>query len=114
MPLFAFVAPIPPNTTAEFRQFVAGLKGPRKKDYEESRKNAGSRRESMFLQQTPKDEMVVILQDADSEKDTLAALRNMTGPFLVWYFRTLNDIHGVDVTGPNTPVNDLLPDCRSS
>jgi hypothetical protein len=68
MPLFAFVAPIQPDKTAEFRQFVADLNGPRKKEYEESRKNAGFRQEAMFLQQTPLGEMVVLLQDAASEQ----------------------------------------------
>lgn len=112
MPLFAFVAPLQPNKTAEFRQFVAELKGPRKEEYENSRKRAGFRQEAIFLQQTPRGEMVVILQDAEHEKDALAALRSMTDPFHVWYFQRLKDSYGIDMTGPGTPVNELLLDYR--
>jgi hypothetical protein len=114
MPLFAFVAPIQPDKTAEFRQFVADLNGPRKKEYEESRKNAGFRQEAMFLQQTPLGEMVVLLQDAASEQEALTALRGMTDPFHVWYFQKMKDIHGVDIVGPETPVNELLLDYRAA
>jgi hypothetical protein len=114
MPLFAFVGPIEPNKTAEFRQFIADLNGPRKEEYEESRRSAGFRQEAMFLQKTPVGDMVVLVQDAESEKAALTALQGMTDPFHVWYFQQMKDLHGVDLTGPATPVNELLLDYRSS
>ncbi len=113
MPLYAFVAPIKANKTAEFRQFIADLNGPRKKEYEDSRKNAGFRQEAMFLQQTPKGEMVVLVQDAASEEAALTSLRGMTDPFHVWYFQQMKDSYGVDLVGPVTPSNELLLDYRS-
>lgn len=114
MPLFAFVGPIEPNRTAEFRQFIADLNGPRKEEYQQSRKNAGFRQEAMFLQKTPLGDMVVLVQDAENEEAALTALRGMTDPFHVWYFQRMKDIRGVDLVGPMTPVNELLLDYRTS
>jgi hypothetical protein len=113
MPLFAFVAPIQPNKTGEFRQFIADLNGPRKEEYEASRKNAGFRQEAMFLQKTPAGDMVVLVQDAESEQAALAALRGMTDSFHNWYFQQMKDIHGIDIPGPVMPQNEVLLDYRA-
>ncbi|MHB1916797.1 MAG: hypothetical protein ACYCPN_06260 [Thermoplasmata archaeon] len=113
MPLFAYVGPVKPEKTAEFRQFVADLNGPRKKEYEASRKNAGFRQEAMFLQKTPRGDMVVLIQDAPNEQAALNALRGMSDPFHVWYFQQMKDLHGIDLIGPITPSNELLLDYRS-
>jgi|HubBroStandDraft_1064217.scaffolds.fasta_scaffold00796_1 hypothetical protein len=113
MPLFAFVAPIEPNKTEEFRAFIGELNGSRKEEYESSRKNAGFRQEAMFLQKTTKGDMVVLVQDAESETAALTALRGMTDSFHHWYFQQLKDINGIDIAGPPMPQNELLLDYRS-
>jgi hypothetical protein len=113
MQLYAFVAPLQPNKTEEFRQFVGELEGSRKKEYEDSRKAAGFRRETMFLQKTSMGEMVVVIQEAESEAKALESLRGMNDPFHVWYFQKLKDIHGVDIVGSDVPMNELLLDYRS-
>jgi hypothetical protein len=113
MSLYAFVAPIQPGKTAEFRQFMAELGGSRKKDYEDSRKNAGFRRENVFLQQTPMGEMVVVVQESETEQGALDSLRSMKDPFNMWFFQRMKDIHGVDMVGTDVPANELLLDYRS-
>ncbi|MGD0589099.1 MAG: hypothetical protein ABSA63_09985 [Thermoplasmata archaeon] len=113
MALYAFVAPIQPNKTEDFRQFVADLNGSRKEEYETSRVNAGFQRESIFLQNTPSGPMVVVIQEADSQKDALESLRGMKDSFNVWYFQKLKDIHGIDIVGSDVPMNELLLDYRS-
>lgn len=112
MSLFAFVAPIQPDKSEEFRQFVADLNGSRKEDYEASRVKAGFRRETIFLQNTSKGEMVVVIQEADNERNALESLRGMNDPFHTWYFQKLKDIHGVDIVGSDVPMNELLLDYR--
>jgi hypothetical protein len=114
MKLYAFVAPIQPNKTADFRQFVSDLQGSRKAEYEASMKAAGFGRETMFLQNTPAGEMVVVIQEAESAQKALAELRSMTDPFHVWYFQKLKDIHGIDVVGTDVPMNELLLDYRAA
>ena len=113
MSLYAFVAPIQPNKTEEFRQFVKELNGSRKEEYESSRAKAGFQRESIFLQNTPNGEMFVVIQEADSQKDALDSLRGMKDSFNVWFFQKLKDIHGVDILGADVPLNELLLDYRS-
>jgi hypothetical protein len=113
MPLFAFVAPIEPNKTTEFRQFIADLNGPRKEEYETSRKNAGFHQEAMFLQKTTKGDMVVLVQDAPNQEVALDALRNMTDSFHHWYFQQLKDLNGIDIAGAPMPQNEVLLDYRS-
>lgn len=112
MSLYAFVAPIQPNKTEEFRQFVADLNGPRKEEYEASREKAGFQRETIFLQNTPMGEMVVVIQEADSEQNALESLRGMKDPFHTWYFQKIKDIHGIDIVGSDVPMNELLLDYR--
>jgi hypothetical protein len=113
MSLYAFVAPIQPGKTEEFRGFVAELNGARKKDYEESRTNAGFHRETIFLQKTPKGEMVVVVQEAENAEKALESLRSMKDPFNVWFFERIKDLHGIDVVGSDVPMNELLLDYRS-
>jgi hypothetical protein len=112
MALYAFVAPIQPNKTEDFRQFIADLNGPRKEEYRAARGKAGFHRESMFLQNTPGGPMVVVVQEADSEKAALDSLRGMKDPYNVWFFQKLKDIHGLDVLGSDVPKNELLLDYR--
>ncbi len=114
MKLYAFVAPIRPNKTAEFRQFVNGLQGSRKTEYEAAMKSAGFGRETMVLQNTPGGEMVVVIQEAESAQKALTSLCSMTDPFHVWYFQKLKDIHGIDVVGSDVPMNELLLDYRAA
>jgi hypothetical protein len=77
MPLYAFIAPIQPNRAEDFRQFVKDLNGSRKAEYESSREKAGFRRESIFLQDTANGEMVVVIQEAESQRDALDSLRSI-------------------------------------
>ncbi len=112
MSLYAFMAPIQPGKTEEFRQFTADLGGARKKEYEASRKEAGFQRETIFLQKTPMGEMVVVVQEADNAEQALTSLRGMKDPFNMWYFQRMKDINGIDIVGTDVPMNELLLDCR--
>jgi hypothetical protein len=114
MSLYAFVAPIQPGMSAEYRQFVSELSGSRKEEYEQSRKAAGFRRETIFLQKTTMGEMVVVVQEAENEQRALESLRTMKDPFNVWFFQKLKDIHGVEIVGTDVPMNELLLDYRAA
>jgi hypothetical protein len=113
MPLFVFASPIQPNKTAEFREYVANLGGPRREEYEALREEGGFRQEAIFLQQTPLGEMVVVVQDADSEQHALNALKAMTDPAHDWFFQRMKDLNGVDVLGSGIPANEVLLDYRA-
>jgi hypothetical protein len=113
MALYAFVAPIQPGKSEAYREFVADLSGSRKKEYEETRKNAGFHRETIFLQKTPMGDMVVVVQEAESQAKAMESLRSMKDPFNTWFFERIKDIHGIDMVGTDVPSNELLLDYRA-
>ena len=113
MKLYAFVAPIKPGKTEEFRKFMGELQGSRKGDYEASRKSAGLTRENVFLQKTPMGEMVVVVQEAETQQGALDSLRSMKDPFNGWFFDRIKDLHGIDMVGTDVPENELLLDYRA-
>jgi hypothetical protein len=112
MPLYAFVAPIQPDKTEGFRQFVADLSGSRKEEYEASKKSCGVNRETILLQQTPMGQMAIVIQEADDQEKALASLRSMKDPFHAWYFQRIKDVWDIDYVGPDVPRNELLLDYR--
>jgi hypothetical protein len=112
MSLYAFVAPIQPGKTQEYRAFVADLGGSKKTEYEASRKSAGVSRETIFLQKTPKGEMVVIVQEAENAGEAMDSLRKMKDPFNMWFFERVQDMSGTEAVGTDVPVNELLLDYR--
>ncbi|MFY9716516.1 MAG: hypothetical protein WAK40_01070 [Thermoplasmata archaeon] len=112
-PPFGFASPIQPSNTAEFGPYVANLGGARREEYEALREGGGFQQEAIFLQQTPLDEMVVIVQDADSRQHGLNALKAMTDPAHDWFFQRMKDLNGVDVLGSGIPANEVLLDDRA-
>lgn len=112
MPLYAFVAPVLPGKTEEFRQFAEELRTSKKKDYEASRKSAGFGRETVFLQKTSMGDMVVVVQESENAEKALEALRNMKDPFDVWFFERVKELQGLDIAGGQVPANELLIDYR--
>jgi hypothetical protein len=112
MPLYAFVAPIQPHKTEEFRQFVTDLSGSRKNEYEASRRELGVSRETIFLQKTPMGQVAIVVQEAQNQEEALASLRNMKDTFNKWYFQRIKDVWDVNFVGPDVPLNELLLDYR--
>jgi hypothetical protein len=114
MALYAFVAPIQPDKTEEFRKFVSDLKGSKRTEYAASREKAGLSRETIFLQDTAKGPMVLVIQQAENQGQALASLRGMQDSFHNWYFQKLKDLYGADVIGTDVPNNELLLDYREA
>jgi hypothetical protein len=113
MPLYAFVAPIQPNKTAQFREFVSELNGPRKTEYEASKKSCGVGRETIFLQHTPMGQVAIVVQEAENQEEALASLRGMKDSFHQWYFQRIKDVWDISFVGPDVPINELLLDYRA-
>jgi hypothetical protein len=113
MPLYAFVAPIQPNKTEQFRQFVSELSGSRKAEYEASKKSSGVSRETIFLQHTPMGQVAIVVQEAKDQAEALASLRSMKDPFHMWYFQRIKDVWDISFVGPDVPINELLLDYRA-
>jgi hypothetical protein len=107
--LNAVVFPILPGKTAEWRSFVAELKGARNAEYLESRKRVGVR-ERAFLQPTPMGDLVILTLDGDDPGRSFGQMMSATDPFTLWFIERVKAIHGVDLATPMASPSDLVLD----
>jgi hypothetical protein len=99
MPLYAFVTPVLPGKVDEWRQLVAEMTGPRRKDYEESRRKAGLRKELVWDQTTPMGDLAAVIFDTDDFEGVFRYFATSKAPFDLWFNeKVMKGIHGVDVT----------------
>ena len=115
MPNYAFIAPILPGKTEEFKAFAKQLQGERKAEYAASRKRSGITREVLFHQKTPMGEFVVVVWETSG--DPAAAMQKTfesKDPFDQWFMKRIGEIHGV--TSEQTTdgdMNELIFDWKS-
>ncbi len=96
MALMAFVAPIQSGKTGQLRQFVQELNGPRRREYEEARRQYGVR-ERIFLQSTPQGDMVVVTLEGDDPVDSFRRWAGSNDPFVQWFSQQVQEIHGFNL-----------------
>ncbi len=92
----AFVAPILPGKTEQWKNWMGELNGPRKQEYMDARQKYGFR-ERAFFQPTPQGDYVIITLEGD---DPIRSFRDwaLSGdPFAQWFVQNVKDIHGFDV-----------------
>ena len=92
---YAFAVPIAPGKLKTWKRMVEEIKGPRKKEYQASRKKAGITHEHVWLQHTPQGDFVVVSvvgKDAPNMMERLAASK---GAFDKWFLEQVADIHGI-------------------
>lgn len=110
MPVTTFAVPVLPGRTDAWKAALAEMKGPRKAEYEESRRRLGVRREVVSLQSTPQGDFVVVFLEAADPSGVVARYLASDVPFDRWFADTvLKGVHGV--TGappPNETVLDWL------
>jgi hypothetical protein len=101
MSLMAVEFPILPGKTADWRDFIAELNGPRQKDFSDSRRRAGVH-ERTFLQAGPKGDMVIVTLEGDDPRRAFAQMMGARDPFTTWFLGRVKTIHGVDLATPMT------------
>ncbi len=97
MALATFVAPILPGKTQQWRRFAEELNGPRKKEYEESRRRHGVR-ERTFLQSAPQGDMVIVTLEGDDPVESFRRFAATNDPFTRWFSQQVYEIHGIDLS----------------
>jgi len=101
MPLIAVAFPILPGKTAEWRSFMEELNGPRRQEFDESRRRAGVH-ERTFLQQTPMGDLVIVTLEGDDPGRAFGQMVSATDAFTTWFLERAEALHGVDLTAPMT------------
>jgi hypothetical protein len=112
MPATTFAAPILPGKTEAWKKAVAELKGPRKAEYEESRRRMGVTREVVSLQSMPQGDMVIVFLEGSDPTGVVAKYLASNAPFDKWFAdAVLKDVHGMGGAVP--PPNELFLDWRA-
>jgi hypothetical protein len=99
--LMAVAFPILPGKTDEWRAFMEELKGPRREEFDESRRRAGVR-ERAFLQSTPMGDLVIVTLEGDDAGEAFGKMMSSADAFTTWFAEQTREIHGVDLTLPMT------------
>lgn len=115
MPMYAFIAPIQPGKTEEFRAFAKQLQTEKKAEYAASRKRVGVMRESLFHQKTPMgDFAVVVWETSGNPEAAFGKIFESQDPFDQWFVKRIGEIHGVTQENmTNQPMNELVMDWKA-
>jgi hypothetical protein len=114
MGLVAFAGKLAPGKTAEWRQFVDELHGPRKAEYEASRKRLRIKKERAFVQPGPDGDTVIYTftrygAPAVALPPLFRDLSASRDPFDVWYKQRMKDLLGLDFEAKGeTPPAEML------
>jgi hypothetical protein len=109
MQTIAFAAPILPGKTQADRDAIAACAhGDRQAEYQASRKRAGIRRESVWIQSTPDGDVAVILIEAPDIQAAMGSLATSQDPFDRWFRENVKDVHGMDLAEGFPPPEQVL------
>ena len=90
-----YVFPILPKRTDEAKRIVQKLKGPRKQDHEESRRNLGITKERMWIQHMPDQDLAIMYHEAENLDPVLQGLVESKDPLDLW-IRDQLTVQGLD------------------
>ena len=101
MNTYLFAVPLAAGKTETWKNYVKEINGPRFEEYKSSRKKAGIKKERVFLQQTPKGDMCVVMIGGDNPRKAFGSLLKSNDPFDKWFRdKVLVDAHGLDLSQP--------------
>ncbi len=107
--------PILPGKTEQWKHFCQEMAGPRRSEYEASRKRLGMTREVAYLQQIPQGDLAVVYIEAQDIQRVFQGFATSKDPFDVWFVQQVKEIHGVDFTQPPAgPLPEAIVDWRAS
>lgn len=93
--LMAVAFPILPGKTADWRTWMEELNGPRREEFDESRRRAGVR-ERTFLQSTPMGDLVIVTLEGDDPGEAFGKMMSSTDAFTTWFLELAKEMHGFD------------------
>lgn len=110
MGVYAFAAPIVPGKLDAWRRFCEETAGPRRSERQDSMQRCGISRERAFLQRTPQGDLAIIYLEGEDPEHELSKLLASNHPFDRWLADQIIDTHGIDLTQPPPPANELVVD----
>ena len=111
MPATTFAAPLLPGTTDAWLLAIAEMTGPRKAEFEDSRRRMGLTREVVSLQRTPEGDFVVVCLEGDDPDSVISKYLNSEEPFDRWFAETvLTACHGMNASQEPPAPNQVFVD----
>jgi hypothetical protein len=110
MPMMAVALPILPGKTPEWRSFMEELNGPRRAEFQASRRGAGVH-ERTFLQTTPMGDFVIVTLEGDDPEHAFGKMMGAKDAFTAWFIERGKAVHGLDPSALTSgPPSELVVD----
>ncbi|OGU38799.1 MAG: hypothetical protein A2X61_15400 [Ignavibacteria bacterium GWB2_35_12] len=110
--LIAFATPIQEGKFQQWEQFINKINTDYRKEFSESRKNAGVH-ERTFLQRTPMGDFVIVTLEGDNPMSSFAKMSQTQDSFTQWFLGEVKEIHGMDLSQPMPgPEPQLVVDSK--
>ncbi|MHB1132335.1 MAG: hypothetical protein ACYC4L_08110 [Chloroflexota bacterium] len=114
MALMAFVAPILPGKTEQWRRFMDEVRGQRLREFTESRRRVGLH-ERTFFQSTPQGDFVIVTLEGDDPAGSFQRMATLDDDFTKWFMQQAREVHGIDLSQgmPAGAAPELVIDTRA-
>lgn len=113
MAIHAFVAPILPGKTEEWRKWQDELNGSRRQEFVDSRRRLGVH-ERTFLQMTPQGDFVIVTLEGDDPLGSFKRLAESDDSFSRWFVEKAKEYHGFDLRDVlGGPLSEMVIDTES-
>ena len=108
MASYAFANPIQKGKLDAWKKYAAEMSGPKRAEFEASRKRVGLSKEKVWLQKTPMGDFAVVYWEANDIKKVFEQFATSNDPFDKWFReKVLIEIHGMDLKNP-PPMNEHI------
>jgi hypothetical protein len=107
---YVLAAPVLPGKLAKWKSVLNEVKGPRKKDYQASRKKMGIKRERVWLQHTLTGDFVLVSFEGKDTSKVMERFLKSKDPFDKWFAQSVKEIHGIEVSDNPPEINELYLD----
>jgi hypothetical protein len=114
MASLAMTLPILPGQAEGIRRMRDEALGPRRSEYEESRRLMGVTKEQAWVQQTPMGQMVIVYWEVEDPQRALRQLAESQDQFDVWFRQFIQNVHGIDMTQEQPQTPELVFDWQAS
>lgn len=109
MPSVGFTLPLLPGKTDTDRSVMLSCwRGERRDSHAAARERLGITRESVWIQQTPGGDVVVVYMEADDVQSAVEGMATSEEPFDRFFREHLRDAHGLDLSDGFTPPEQVL------
>lgn len=113
MASFAMALPILPGQAEGIRRMRDEALGPRRNEYEESRRQMGVTKEMAWVQPTPMGEIVLVYWEVEDPQRALQRMAESQDQFDTWFRQFMQSVHGVDIAGGQPPSSELVFDWQA-